>query len=223
MSATRPATAGCPHEELIGGGGLSRRVSGGRTLAERAASLTAAMSGTPWRVLEVPTGRSRVRRRPTSDSGAEACLCHRSGRRTSVEAGGSVGIGKQLPPSALAGRGSARRRVVPGGADRLAAGESLGMSCSGSACIKNSKDTSRQRTRTKVVVYLSGPTDLCSPISYLLLRHFLGLVCPIIYPTYVNSSRAILTVISVVLHICICDAQLPPWWRRKGWAGWRCR
>jgi hypothetical protein len=104
MSATRPATAGCPQEELIGGAGLSRRVSGGRTLAERAASLTAAMSGTPWRVLEVPTGRSRVRRRPTSDSGVDACLCHRSGRRRSVEAGGSVGIGKQLPPSALAGR-----------------------------------------------------------------------------------------------------------------------
>ena len=29
-------------------------------------------------------------------------------------------------------------------------------------------------------------------------------------PAYVNPSRAILTVISVVLHIRICDAGLPP-------------
>ena len=33
-------------------------------------------------------------------------------------------------------------------------------------------------------------------------------MCPIILLSYVNLSRAILTVISVVLHICICDARL---------------
>jgi hypothetical protein len=145
MSATRPATAGCPQEELIGGAGLSRRVSGGRTLAERAASLTAAMSGTPWRVLEVPTGRFRVRRRPTSDSGAGSLLVPPIGP-TDECGGGWVSGYRQATLSVGAGGpagGSARRRVVPGGADRLAAGESLGTSCSGSACIKNSKDTSR--------------------------------------------------------------------------------
>jgi hypothetical protein len=36
---------------------------------------------------------------------------------------------------------------------------------------------------------------------------------PSCYP-HGNSSR---------LHIRICDARLPPWWRQKGRAGWRCR
>src|SRR5919106_1050271 len=35
-------------------------------------------------------------------------------------------------------------------------------------------------------------------------------------PAYATPSRAVLAVIPVVLHIRICDARLPPWWRQKG-------
>lgn len=56
-------------------------------------------------VLEVPTRRSRVRRGPTSGSGAEACLRHRSGRWTSVAAVGQWSIGKQLPFVGAGGAG----------------------------------------------------------------------------------------------------------------------
>jgi len=145
MSVGRPATAGCPQEELIGGGGCPGGCPAAAPGRKRAASRTAGMSGTPWRGPRGAHRRSRVGRGPTSGSGAEACLRHRSGRRTSVGAGGSVGIGKRLLCVGAGGPagGSARRRVVPGGGDRLAAGESLGMSCSGRATIKNSRDTSR--------------------------------------------------------------------------------
>lgn len=123
MSVTRPATGGCLREEPIGGDGVQMSVrrphpdGSGRPDGQRACP---ARYG---EVLEVPTGRSRVRRGPTSGSGAEACLRHRSGRWMSVAAVGQWVSASNSHPSALAGR----------------PGALLG----GRASIKNSKDTSR--------------------------------------------------------------------------------
>jgi hypothetical protein len=107
---------------------------------KRAASRTAGMSGTPRaEVLEVPTRRSRVgcagrraapARRPTSTTDRATDDC---GRR-----GGSVGFGKWLSSVGASGPGLCSAAGSP-----LAAGESLGTSCSDRASIKNSKDTSR--------------------------------------------------------------------------------
>jgi hypothetical protein len=64
---------------------------------------------------------------------------HRSARWTSVGRVGQWVSAGSSPALALAGRPGA---LLGGGADRLAAGESLGTSCSARAVIKNSKDTS---------------------------------------------------------------------------------
>jgi hypothetical protein len=80
----------CPQEVLVGGGGVQTSV---RRPHPGGSGGPAGLRACPARhgeVLQVSTGRSRVRRGPTSGSGAEACYATRSGRRRSVEAGGSV-------------------------------------------------------------------------------------------------------------------------------------
>jgi hypothetical protein len=117
MSVTRPATAGCPQEELIGGDGVRASVRrphpGG---SGRPDGLLACPAG-HGEVLEVPTGRSRVRRGPTSGSGAKALLAPSIGWTEECGAGWVGGSRQALPVRRRwrAGRGSARRRVVPGG------------------------------------------------------------------------------------------------------------
>ena len=108
---------------LVSAGGTDRRrrCPGGCPATapwrKRAAGRTAGMSGTPWRGLEVPTGRSRVGcGGPTRGSGAEACLraIDRPHGRVWGGWGQWVSAGNS-PALALAGPtgGSARRRVVP--------------------------------------------------------------------------------------------------------------
>jgi hypothetical protein len=144
MSVAWPAAAGCPQEELIGGDGVQVGVRRPHLAEVGAQTDCRHVRNAMARSSRWPPGGPGLGA-PTSGFSAEACLRHQSGRRTRVEAGGSVGIGKELPSVGAGGPagGSARRRVVPGGADRLAAAESLGMSCSGRASIKNSKDASR--------------------------------------------------------------------------------
>jgi hypothetical protein len=104
-------------EELIGGGDVQASVPrphpGG---SGRPAGLQACPAG-HGEVLEVATGGPGLGAGRRAAPGREACLCRRSGRRMSVEGGGSVGIGKRLPSVGAGGPvgGSARRRVVPGG------------------------------------------------------------------------------------------------------------
>jgi hypothetical protein len=134
-------------------GGTDRRrrcpgwVSGGRTLAEAGAQTDCAhvRQGT-GEVLEVPTRRSRVgcagrraapaRKPAPATDRVDGRVWRRVGHRVSVS--GSR-------PLALAGRGSARWRVVPGGADRLAARCRANRSARPAGIepsIRNSKDAS---------------------------------------------------------------------------------
>jgi hypothetical protein len=144
MSVTRPAAAGCPQRDWSAET-VSRRVSGGRTLAE------AGVQTDCWHVRHamarslrcLPGGPGLGAGRPAVPA-RKPCLRHRSGGRRSVARGGSVGLGKHFPPVGAGGlAGALLGGGLSPGADRLAVGESLGRSCSGSASVKDSKDTSR--------------------------------------------------------------------------------
>jgi hypothetical protein len=110
----RPATAGCPQEDWSAET-VSRRVSGGRTLADAGGRPDCGhVRHATGEVLEVPTGRSRLGARADERLRRGDLLPPPIGRRTIV--GGGVGQWVSVSgsrPSALAGRGSARRRVVP--------------------------------------------------------------------------------------------------------------
>jgi hypothetical protein len=114
MSVARPANAGCPQEDWSAET-VSRRVSGGRTLVEAGGQPDCGhVRDATGEVLEVPTRRSRVgcagrraapARKPASAADrADGRLWRRGGQWVSVSGSRSL---------ALAGRGSARRRVVP--------------------------------------------------------------------------------------------------------------
>jgi hypothetical protein len=133
MSVARPAAAGCPQ----GGTDRRRRCSDGCPTAalwrKWAASLTAGVSGTPRCG---PRGVHRAvqgwMRGPTSVSDAEACYAtDRVDGRLWRRVGQWVSASNSPPSALAAGRGRCSAAGSPGGADRLAAGESLGTSCSG--------------------------------------------------------------------------------------------
>jgi hypothetical protein len=148
-----PWPAGQRHGRTLGAGGVRRLAAAVRTGSRpighpggsgRLDGLRACPAGHGG-VLEVPTGRSRVRRGLTRAAPAWKPATPPTGP-TEECGGGWVGWGSasNSPPSALVGRPGGL--LVGGGprrGDRLVAGESLGMSCSGSASIKDSKDTSR--------------------------------------------------------------------------------
>src|SRR5215217_3076683 len=129
MSVARPATAGCPQEKLVDGDGV---LAGVRRPHPGGSGQPAALQACPAR-----HGR-RSSRCPLAGPGLGARADERLrrgdllpppiGRRTIV--GGGAGQWVSVSgsrPSALAGRGSARRRVVPSRranrSARLAAGE----------------------------------------------------------------------------------------------------
>jgi hypothetical protein len=144
MSVIRPATVGCPQEELIGGddvrASVRRPYPGGSGRPDGLLACPARHG----EVFEVPTGRSRVWVR--ADERLRRGSLHATDR---ADGRGWRWVGQWVSASnfrlsALAGRpGLCSAAGSLRGPDRLAAGESLGMSCSGSASIKDSKDTSR--------------------------------------------------------------------------------
>jgi hypothetical protein len=105
MSVGRPATAGCSQEELIGGDGVSKRVSGDCTLAE---------AGGQPDCGHVQPAMARSSRCPPGDPGLGARADERLwrggllpppiGSTDDCGAGGSEGIGSGSRASALAGR-----------------------------------------------------------------------------------------------------------------------
>lgn len=133
MSVARPVAAGCPRGGLIGGG-VSRGVSGGRTLAEVGGQPDCGhvrhATSRSWRWL--PGG-------PGLDARADewlrrgGLLRHRIGLTEECGGGWVAGWRQTTPSVGASGLVGALLggRVVPGGADRLAKGESLGTSCGG--------------------------------------------------------------------------------------------
>jgi hypothetical protein len=133
MSVARPVAAGCPP------GGTDRRrvsrgVSGGRTLAEVGGQPDCGhvrhATARSWRWL--PGG-------PGLDARADewlrrgGLLRHRIGLTEECGGGWIAGCRQTTPSVGASGLVGALLggRVVPGGADRLAKGESLGTSCGG--------------------------------------------------------------------------------------------
>jgi hypothetical protein len=140
MSVARPATAGCPQEKLVDGdgvlAGVRRPHPGG---SGRPAGLQACPARHGRRSSRCPLGGPGLGARADERLRRGDLLPPPIGRRTIV--GGGAGQWVSVSgsrPSALAGRGSARRRVVPSRRANRSA-----RSCSDRASIKNSKDTSR--------------------------------------------------------------------------------
>jgi hypothetical protein len=139
MSVARPATAGCPQEELVGGDGVQ---AGVRRLHPGGSGRPAGLRACPARHGRGPRGAHRAVQgwragRRAAPARRPAFATDRADGR-GWRRGGSLGIGKWLPSVGASGPGA-----LLGGGSPLAAGESLGTSCSDRASIQNSKDTSR--------------------------------------------------------------------------------
>ena len=178
MSVARPATAGCPQKQLVGGDGVQ---AGVRRPHPGGSGRPAGLRACPARHGRGPRGAHEAIedwvRGPTSGSGAETYFPPSIGRRTIV--GGGVGQWVSVSGSrvsALAAGGSARRRVVPSRranrSARLAAIEPASR-------IQRTHPVSEPNS---IPCPFTRPYRLRSPTSHLLLCYLLSLMCPITYP-----------------------------------------